>query len=263
MTSLAVLIAVYNNPTGLSRSLESVDRAQGDFDIVVVDDGSSPPVRLPAETDSRHRLVLLRLDANSGIAAALNHGVRFILSKGFDYIGRLDSGDTVAPERFERQLAFMQSNPDHAVVSSFVDFVDSSHRLLFRFRGPSDHKHILRRMHINSCVMHPGSMLRASALREAGMYSENAQNAEDYELFLRLSKRYKLAVIPEVLTSMEYSPRGISVAGRRTQQAQRLKLQLRYFDPRSPFSFYGVARTLVAMLTPQRIVMRFKQAYLR
>jgi hypothetical protein len=47
------------------------------------------------------------------------------------------------------------------------------------------------------------------------------------------------------------------------QQAQRLKLQLRHFDPLSPFSFYGIARTMIAMLTPQQIVLRFKQAYLR
>jgi hypothetical protein len=106
-------------------------------------------------------------------------------------------------------------------------------------------------------------MLRASALREAGIYREDVPNAEDYELFLRLGKRYKLGVIPEALTSCEYSPRGISVEGRRIQQEQRLKLQLRYFDPLSPFSFYGVARTLIAMVTPQRIALRFKQAYLR
>jgi hypothetical protein len=111
--------------------------------------------------------------------------------------------------------------------------------------------------------MHPGSMLRASALRDAGVYREDVPNAEDYELFLRLGRRYKLAVIPEVLTSCEYSPQGISVAGRRRQQIQRLKLQLRYFDPLSPFSFYGVARTLLGMVTPQQIVLRFKQGYLR
>ena len=157
----------------------------------------------------------------------------------------------------------MDSNPDHAVVSSFVDFVDGSNKLLFRFRAPSEHKHILRRMHVNSCVMHPGSMLRASALREAGLYREDVPNAEDYELFLRLGKRYKLAVIPRVLTSMEYSPRGISVVGRRLQQVQRLKLQLRHFDPLSPFSFYGIARTIIALLTPERMVLRFKQACLR
>ena len=193
----------------------------------------------------------------------MNHGLRFILDNGFRYVGRLDAGDTVAVDRFEKQLAFMESNPDHAVVSSFVDFVDSSRNLLFRFRAPSDHERIQRRMHVNTCVMHGGSMLRASALRESGIYREDVPNAEDYELFLRLGKQYKLAVIPEVLTWCEYSPQGISLQGRRIQQIQRLKLQLRYFDPLSPFSFYGIARTLIGMATPQQVVLRFKQAYMR
>jgi len=259
---LAILIPVYNNQAGLLRTLKSLEQAEGAFDIVIVDDGSSPTIQVPRSTDAR-RIELLRLETNAGIAVALNSGLRFILLNGFRYVGRLDAGDTVAEDRFERQLAFMDSNPDHAVVSSFVDFVDGSNKLLFRFRAPSEHKHILRRMHVNSCVMHPGSMLRASALREAGLYREDVPNAEDYELFLRLGKRYKLAVIPRVLTSMEYSPRGISVVGRRLQQVQRLKLQLRHFDPLSPFSFYGIARTIIALLTPERMVLRFKQACLR
>lgn len=262
MKQLAILIPVYNNQAGLLRTLKSLEQAEGAFDIVIVDDGSSPTIQVPRSTDAR-RIELLRLETNAGIAVALNSGLRFILLNGFRYVGRLDAGDTVAEDRFERQLAFMDSNPDHAVVSSFVDFVDGSNKLLFRFRAPSEHKHILRRMHVNSCVMHPGSMLRASALREAGLYREDVPNAEDYELFLRLGKRYKLAVIPRVLTSMEYSPRGISVVGRRLQQVQRLKLQLRHFDPLSPFSFYGIARTIIALLTPERMVLRFKQACLR
>jgi glycosyltransferase involved in cell wall biosynthesis len=260
LRGLAILIPVYNNEAGLSRTLDNLERADGGFEIIVVDDGSSPAIQV---SGSRRRLVLLRLEANQGIAAALNHGLRFILSNEFEYVGRLDAGDTVARDRFKRQLAFMESNPGHAVVSSFVDFVDCSNKLLFRFRAPSDHKQILRRMHINSCVMHPGSMLRVSALREAGVYREDVPNAEDYELFLRLGSRYKLAVIPEVLTTCEYSPGGISVKGRRMQQTQRLRLQLRYFDPLSPFSFYGVARTMIAMLTPQHVVLLLKQACLR
>jgi hypothetical protein len=48
------------------------------------------------------------------------------------------------------------------------------------------------------------------------------------------------------------------VGGRRQQQWERVKLQLRYFDAASPFSFYGIARTLVAMLAPHRAVFRLK-----
>ena len=105
--------------------------------------------------------------------------------------------------------------------------------------------------------------MRASVLREVGLYREDVPGAEDYELFLRMSRRYTLAVMPEVLTRCEYSLAGLTVTGRRRQQQERLKLQLRYFDFASPYSFYGVARTLVAMVVPHAAVLRMKSAYSR
>ena len=133
----------------------------------------------------------------------------------------------------------MDANPECAVVSSFVDFVDAEQAHLFRYRAPTDHAGIVRRIRFNNCLMHPGAMMRASALEQAGLYREDVPGAEDYELFLRFARRYKFAVLPEVLTQMEYSLTGLSIAGRRRQHWQRLRLQLRYFDPASPYSFWG------------------------
>jgi len=106
-------------------------------------------------------------------------------------------------------------------------------------------------------------MMRASAVREVGLYREDVPASEDYDLILRMSERHTLAVIPAVLTCCEYSFQGISVADRRRQQKERLKLQLRYFDFTSPYSFYGVARTLISLLVSHDAVFRFKCAYLR
>jgi hypothetical protein len=105
--------------------------------------------------------------------------------------------------------------------------------------------------------------MRGNALREVGLYREDVPGAEDYELFLRMSRRYTLAVLPEVLTRCEYSLTGLTVTGRRRQQQERLKLQLRYFDFASPYSFYGVARTLLSMVVPHGAVLRMKSAYSR
>jgi hypothetical protein len=62
---------------------------------------------------------------------------------------------------------------------------------------------------------------------------------------------------------MEYSLTGLSIAGRRRQQWQRLRLQLRYFDPASLYSFWGVGRTLLTMVLPHDIALQLKRAYLR
>jgi glycosyltransferase involved in cell wall biosynthesis len=254
---------VYRNQPGLDRSLQSLREAEGSFDVVIVDDGSPDPISALSQLRPDVSIALIRIERNAGIAVALNHGLRHILSHGYLYVGRLDAGDTVVPHRLERQTEFLASHPNHAVVSSDVDFVDPNAGVLFRYRGPRNPEQIAAKLHLNTCLMHPASMLRTDALREAGLYREDVPCAEDYELFLRLGRRYKLANLPEVLTRCEYSRQGISIKRRKRQQQERLKLQLRYFDPASPYSFYGVLRTLAALLVPQGMVLRFKRAYLQ
>jgi glycosyltransferase involved in cell wall biosynthesis len=260
MSNLAVLIPVYQNQQGLERSLRSLQEARGAFDVVVVDDGSPNLICVPSFLRDDVSVFLLRFEKNEGIAAALNHGLRHILARGYLYIARLDAGDTIVSKRFEYQTRVLGFDPSCAVVGSFIEFTDETQERLFCYYPPREHKHILQGLHLNNCLIHSGSMIRASALEDVGVYSEDFLGAEDYELFLRISKRYTLAVVPEILTSCEYRLGGLSVAGRRNQQKARLRLQLQYFDLRCPFSYYGVARTLVAMLAPHAVILPFKVA---
>jgi glycosyltransferase involved in cell wall biosynthesis len=261
MSQLAVLIPVYKNQQGLERSLRSLGNARGNFDVVVVDDGSSEPIVAPSRLRDGVTVSLLRLERNRGIAGALNHGLDHILARGHCYIARLDAGDTVACERFQLQIDALDMRSTCAVAGSFIEFVNTAQERLFCYRAPTEHKSIVQAMHVNNCILHSGSMMRAAAVREVGLYSDDFAGAEDYELFLRMSRSYELAVIPEMLTSCEYALDGLSIAGRRSQQRSRLRLQLGYFDPVSWHSYYGVARTLVAMVAPHTPTLRLKLAF--
>jgi glycosyltransferase involved in cell wall biosynthesis len=259
MSRIAVLIPVHGNQTGLVRTLDSLrDQTFGSFDVVVVDDGSAERLIAPTQLGGGRLISVIRLETNHGIASALNHGLRYILAHRYAYIARLDAGDTMLPRRLEEQVHFLESNPQYAVVSSFVNFVDANGRTLFQYRPPCSASRIRRELHLNNCLIHPAAMIRASALNESGMYREDMPGVEDYELFLRLGKQYQLAILPHTLTCVEYSFNGLSVAGRRRQQLGRLKLQIRYFDGLSVHSFLGIARTLLALITPHIAVYRFK-----
>lgn len=261
MTRLAVLIPVFKNQLGLERSLQSLRAANSSFHVIVVDDGSPSAIVAPQQVSTDLTIDVLRLEQNRGIAGALNHGLRFLLDRGYEYVARLDAGDTVAPQRFERQTAMLDVRSQCAVVGSLIEFVDTQQQPLYCYRAPAAHRDILRQMHVNNCILHPGATIRVAALRELGLYSEQEPCAEDYELFLRFSKRYELAVIPEVLTRCEYALDGLSVIGRRVQQRSRLRLQVRYFDSRCWLSYYGVLRTLLALSAPHRPALRLKLAF--
>lgn len=257
---LALLIPVYNNQQGLERSLRSLSDACGGFDVVVVDDGSPEPIVAPPQLRDDISVTLLRLERNRGIAGALNHGLHHILLRGYRYVARLDAGDTVSCGRFLRQAELLEERSRCAVVGSFIEFFGVKQERLFCYRAPCNHKEIVRTLHLNNCILHSGSMIRAAALKESGLYSEEYVGAEDYELFLRLARRYELAIVPEMLTQCEYAIDGLSIAGRRGQQRARLRLQLRYFDALCPHSYYGVVRTLLAMVVPHKLTLDIKVA---
>lgn len=255
---LAVLVPVFTDQDGLARSLESLLDDGARFEVIVVDDGSEPPLAVPEGLPFPVRM--LRLPHNQGITAALNAGLEQIVAAGFEYVARLDAGDLSLSGRFAAQMAFLDSHPDHAVVGSHVDVMDRAGRSLYRFDPPVDHDHILRRLRYENPFAHPTVMLRVAALREAGFYVDDYPGGEDYELWLRLARAWKLANLEQVYVRKELTP--TSITGRRFKLALcRLRIQLDHFAPGSIHAYLGVARSLAALLLGRGIVIRLRRLH--
>jgi glycosyltransferase involved in cell wall biosynthesis len=261
---VTVLIPVYGSAATLRPTLESLRGAQrpARFATLVIDDGSEPPLAPElapqAERYAPLGLRIERLPRNQGIVAALNRGLALARAMGADYVARLDAGDTVAPQRFVRQLRLLEAQPDLGVVGSDLDFVDEAGRPLFRFTGPRSDAETRRRMHVNTCLPHTSVMLRLSALD--GEYSYDYPAAEDYELFWRILGRARGLCIAEPLTTTVATAGGISLARRRSQLRSRLRLQWKHFDPARPESYLGIAMTLLFFLVPAGMVTALKNA---
>ena len=261
MNSLCVLIPVFNNHEGLRQTCKSLAAAEGDFDILIIDDGSRVPVQIAAEAVGNRRVQLHRLPQNCGITRALNQGLQLAHNFGYRYIGRVDSSDTVHPSRFQRQIDHLDRNDRCGIVGSYIQFVGMDRAPLFVHKAPVQNSAIRRRMHVENCLIHSGVTMRASVIHEVGGYRENCLTSEDYDLFLRMIRASEAAIIPLPLTSCEYNLAGISVKRRRRQQRERLSLQLRYFQPLHWPCYYGIARTCFAMAIPHGPVLRFKRTF--
>ena len=256
---VCVLIPVYNGLAGLLRTCGSLAAAHGDFDVLVVDDGSNPPVELKDGATGRHRLSISRLESNGGITKALNHGLRIAYERGYEFIGRLDASDTVSPDRFVQQFSVLEADPDCGIVGSSIDFVDMKGERLFVFRAPLEDRAIKQRMHVENCIIHSGVMMRTSVVRQTGGYRERCRASEDYDLFRRMLRISKAQVLPQVLTQCEYNLLGLSIARRGRQQRERLNLQMEFFEPGNWISYYGIARTCLAICTPHNLVLAAKR----
>lgn len=257
---LAVLIPVYNDQAGLERSLQSLARDGADFDVVVVDDGSTPPLQVPA--DPPFRVVLCRLARNRGITGALNAGLAHIAAAGYPYVARLDSSDISLPGRMAAQMAFLDANPDHAVIGGWAEWVDLKGQRMFVFRPPVEDAALRSFQHYRVGLVHPAVTIRMPALVETGFYEDRFSGAEEYDLFLRLARRHKLANLPEVLVNVEFNPKSLS--SRRFRQGLiRLQVQAAHFAPSSPHAWLGFARNVLLLFIPRNLMAGIKQRLAR
>ena len=259
---IAVLIPVYNEGGRLRETLESLRAQSVAFTVVLVDDGSTPPLHVDT-TAYRYPIVLRRMTRNGGIEAALNSGLELIEEQGFELVARLDVGDRCTPARLATQQAFLDENPDVHLVGSDVEWRHDDGSLAFALSLPSGHDEISRALHHTVCLIHPTVMFRTSVLRAVGKYSYEYPAAEDFEFFWRIAQRFQVANVPEVLLITRYDRNGLSVTRRRRQLRSKLRIQLENFRVAEPLSFVGLAKTLALMSVPYSGVVAVKRALTR
>lgn len=260
----AILIPHYNNLKGLERTIESLEGSDS-VDLVIVDDGSDEDSK-PSEEGIKIylnklncKLHLIFLKNNKGVENALNTGINFILRKlKSKFIFRVDSGDICVNKRLDKQIGFLNENPEICLVGSWVKYINERSKDLFVLKLPTKHQKIEKRMYVRVPFIHSAVLFRASALNQVGLYSTDYKAAEDYAFFMKFVKVCKTANIPEVLTEVEWNPSGISPSKRKTQLKNRFKLLI---DNRelSFYFIYGILRVLILMILPYRLVEAVKK----
>ena len=259
---IAVLIPVYNEPGCMAATLQSLCGQSVPFTLVLVDDGSTPPLVVDS-APLDYPVVLLRMPQNGGIEAALNAGLQYIVQAGFELVARVDAGDRCAPTRLARQQSFLDAHPEVHLVGSNTEWRRDDGSVAFDVSLPTTHDDIVRALHHRPCLLHPTVMFRAALVEDVGPYSYAYPAAEDFEFFWRIARRYRVANIPEMLHTQRFHAGSISVRNRRRQLRSKLRIQLKYFRSAEPFSFVGVAKTLVLMSLPYSGVVAVKGALAR
>jgi glycosyltransferase involved in cell wall biosynthesis len=256
----AFLMPVYN-PTrdDLARTVGSLLAQTEGADIVIVDDGSRVSI---GEMLAPHAsIVLLRLDRNQGIAAALNHGLEYIVRNGYEFVARMDCGDICARDRVARQQSHMDAHPGMDLLGAFADIVDEQGNHLF-FEGTSGGRAAIgRKLQDNAAFKHPTFFFRTSSVQKLGGYSTDYPHAEDYEFMLRVYKNGNIDCLDDVLVIYEKSSSGISSRNRNAQLRSRLRIQLKYLEPTSISAYVGMARTIVTLLVPAWLWARLSRSY--
>jgi glycosyltransferase involved in cell wall biosynthesis len=197
MPKVSVAMSVYNGAEYLRASIDSVlTQTFDDFEFIIVDDGSTDHSAeiIRSYTDSR---IVLRQQSNQGVATALNHALR--LAHG-EYVARQDADDVSLPERFLKQVEFLDAHPEVAVVGTAATLIDRTGRRFSTFMPFVRHDRLVKELKRGVCpLMHGAVMLRRTALAQCGVYNPVFNWIQDVELWLRISQSHRLANMREVL----------------------------------------------------------------
>lgn len=196
---ITVLISVYNGEKYLCEAIDSIlNQTFKDFEFLIINDVSTDNSKKIILSYDDKRIRYFENKKNLGLTKSLNNGLK--IAKG-EYIARQDADDVSAPERLEKQLRFLDSYSDYAVVGSFTKIIDEKSKVIYRLKRPIYFPEIKRALMIDNCITHGSVMIRKKCLLEIGFYDEDMNRSQDYELWLRLSEQYKLANLPKYLYS--------------------------------------------------------------
>jgi len=218
MPKISVVMSVYNGAADLAPTIDSIlGQTESDFELIVVDDGSTDatPSILASYSDSRLRVIA---QSNAGLTRAL---IRGCAEARGTLIARHDCGDRSHSERFAKQLALFAD--DVVLVATTTRFVTSEGELLYFGRGDGDE---IRRSVLHDGaekihgVPHHGSvMFRRDAYLAAGGYREPFRVAQDLDLWVRLAARGRFVIAQEELYEATIHPSAISSVNRDAQVA--------------------------------------------
>lgn len=235
---VSVIIPCFNRENYLVETIESVlNQTWPNIELIVVDDGCTDGSRAILEAYG-HRLTILEHHGrvNKGQSAAINVGLSFCRG---DYIAILDSDDLFAPDKIEKQMNYLLSNPDVGLVYANGYAIDEHGNKLYDFY---DDSHVERsdpsRVLMDCYFLLPNNALvRRAAFMEAGGFDENLRAAQDHDMAIRIAEVTRIGYLPDYLFCYRRHKDSISHknAKRRWKNGYKilLKAYKRYAYPKS------------------------------
>ena len=182
---VSVVMSAYNCEKFLVESLDSLlQQSFSNFELILFDDGSNDNTRniITEYAGKDIRIIPVFNDQNMGLTANLNRGIK--LSKG-TYIARMDADDISLPERFEKQIRFLDNHPDIDLLGTgSIDIDEFGNETQLR-TVPEKHKEIINLLPKANPMTHSSVMFRKISFEKINFYNESYRTTQDYEMWFR------------------------------------------------------------------------------
>ena len=219
-----MLLPVWNGEAFLEQAMESILRQTlSSFELIVIDDGSTDRTAAIAEefASGDDRVRVLRRP-HEGLSATLNAGIAAVRG---EYVARMDADDISAPDRLQKQVAYLDARPACVAVGTWIEVVDEAARHIGLKTFVTTHDEISAALlRCVSPMAHSTVVARRDVLRGAGGYDARRYPSEDLDLWFRLAESGELANLGEALLQHRRHKVAIGVCEREKMKAMALTI---------------------------------------
>jgi len=210
---ISVVIPLYNAEKSMEKTLDSIKNQtwKGEFEIFVVNDGSTDESAAVVENYIKQSSLNIQLlnQENLGVSAARNSALRRATGK---YIALLDADDEWLPKKTERQMNILEN---HNLNIDFLSCLRKNQKILWPFRVKKNNLApvTFRKLMLRNEIQPSTVIFKKEILKKTGFFSENFRFAEDLNFWLRVSEKFKMAILNEELILAGDGKRSFGVSG--------------------------------------------------
>ena len=227
--TVSVIMSVYNTKEiFLREAIESIlCQTFEDFEFIIIDDHSdrtTSEILYSYQTDKRVKIITN--SENKGLTKNLNSAIGVAKGK---YLARMDADDIALPERFRHQVDYLNDHNEIAAVGTYYTILEDNKEYV-RSREICSSEWIKARLFFcNAGLMHSSMMMRASVVNidNGLLYDERIKKSQDFDLWVRMSRCYRITVIPKYLMKYRVSDLQISNANINEQTSYKEKILIR------------------------------------
>jgi glycosyltransferase involved in cell wall biosynthesis len=230
-SEISVIMPVYNCEKYVGKAIESIlAQSFSNFEFIIINDRSIDASRVIISSYTDDRIRIYDNETNLGVAQSLNKAISYA---GGEFIAVMHADDISLPHRFETQLKYLKSHHDIGVCGSYIKIIGNGENNIVKH--PTAHDDIVCTLLFQNPLCHPSIMMRKAILEKHSLlYDKIFDGAEDYDIWIRISRYCKLANIDKVLLHYRIHNNQITIVHSTTQTlyADRIRtLQLKKFIP--------------------------------